>query len=229
MKYIIFLSFLLFIPVSSQAQIHLEPYGSLGGSYSSSSSSRPLFMSYALGGRIGYHFLSMAAGVDLFWTHYSTGASSTRSHHLEIHRGVTGDRGFSQAGKTVSLNYSQLSSPFQPFAIGAFVSVDLPFIFNVYGTLFYTFGDKNQVQHQGGGIKAGVSYLSSFYVQLNLELQYAYYRCTEQARCSANFSVISALLSLSIPIPSHIFGFGGVSSSSESTEEEVTGINEPHW
>ncbi|MDE0119197.1 MAG: hypothetical protein OXM55_04225 [Bdellovibrionales bacterium] len=227
MKYIIFLSSLLLLPISSQAQIHLEPYGSLGASYSSSSS-RPLFMSYVLGSRIGYHFLPLAAaGIDLFWTHYSTGSNSTRSHHLEIHRGLTGDRGFSQAGKTVSLNYSQLSTPFQPFAIGAFVSVELPFIFNAYGTLFYTFGDKNQVQHQGGGIKGGVSYLSAFYVQVNLELQYAYYRCVEQARCSANFSVISALLSLSVPIPSYIFGFG--SSSSEDREEEVTGVNEPHW
>ena len=227
MKYIILFSFLLFIPLSSEGNIHIEPYGSLGASYSSSSS-RPLFMSYALGGRIGYSFVPIVAGIDLFWSHHSIGGSSTRSHHLEIYRGLNKDRGFSQAGKTVSLHYSQLSSPFQPFSIGAFVSVDLPFIFNVYGTLFYTFGDKNQLQHQGVGIKGGMSYLSAFYVQLNLELQYAYYSCIEQARCSSDFNSISALLSLSVPLPSSIFGFGLSSFSSKSTEE-VTGVDEASW
>ena len=221
MKYIIFLSFLFLIPISSQAEIHFEPYGSVGGSYSSFSS-RPLFMTYALGGRIGYRFSSIAAGMDLFWTHHNTGSSSDTSHHLEINRGSSNDRGFSQAGKTVSLHYSELSAPFQPFAIGAFASMELPLIFNVYGTLFYAFGDKNKVQHQGFGIKGGVSYLSSFYLQFNLELQYAYYNCMEQARCSGgNFGMISALLSLSVPLSSNILDFG-VDSSYEGSEEGET-------
>lgn len=224
--YIILLSFLCFVPIS-KATVHIEPYGNIGGSYSSSLSSEPLFMNYALGARLGYQFLSISAGLDLFWTHYGVGSGSS-VQHLEVYHSSEPNKGFNQAVESVSFQYSEVRDPFQPFSLGAFVALDLPFLFNAYGSVFYTFGEKT-VSYQGYGVKAGLSYLSSFYVQLNLELQWAHYMCsTAEAQCSSsnNFSIISTALSLSVPISTDFFNFGREDSEdSESSEDDTDSSN----
>ncbi len=219
MKYcVILLSFLCIVPVS-KGKVHIEPYGNIGGSYSSSISSGPLFMNYALGARLGYQFLSVSTGLDLFWTHYGTGTSSN-VQHVEVHYSSEPNKGFNQASKSVSFHHSEVREPFQPFSLGAFVALDLPLLFNTYGTVFYTFGKKT-VSHQGYGIKAGLSYLSSFYVQLNLEFQWAHYTCMEEAQCSSSrsFNVISAALSLSVPFSTDFFNFGREEVPEDDTED----------
>ena len=221
MKYIILLGFLFFIP-ASQAEMHFEPYGNVGFGYSPALSSQPLFMTYALGGRVGYRFLSVNTGIDLFWTYYDTGSSS-RSPLLEVFHPSNSSKGFSQAGESVSFQYSEVQEAFQPFSIGVFTAVDLPFLLNAYGTLFYTFGRKKDVNHQGYGIKAGLSYFTSFHLQLNLEFQWAQYICMEKVSCSNNFDILSAMLSLSLPFSAEIFDFGNASEDSEETEEETEG------
>ncbi len=223
MKYIIFLSFLFFIPVS-QAEIQFEPYGNIGASYSSVSS-RPVFMTYVLGGRVGYSLASLSVGLDLFWTHHNIGGNSSSQHHLEVFHQSSTVKGFGQAADSVSFQYSEVSRPFEPFSMGVFGALELPFLFDVYGTFFYTFGEKKSVNHHGIGAKAGASYLIAFYVKLNVELQYAYYKCIELAKCSQNFGIFSAMFSLSLPLSSDIFDFGVGSSEdpgdSEGSAEEV--------
>ena len=226
-RIIISLVFLLLAPVS-YAGLHIEPYVSGGGSYSSTISSNPIiFMNFTGGARLGWRFLSLSAGVDLFWTHFNTGSSSSLQH-LEVYHSSEPTKGFSQAGNSVSLQYSESRDPFQPFSVGAFVAVDLPLLFNAYGSAFYSFGNKSNISHQGYGAKAGVSYLSSFFAQLNLELQWVNYMCQEQARCSGSgFDIMSVALSVSVPIPtgagdfaSGLFNFDDGSSDSEEVAEE---------
>ena len=217
--YIVLLSFLLFLPIS-RAKVHIEPYGSVGGSYSSSVSSSPLFLNYGLGARLGYNFSFLSAGLDLFWTHYNIGSSSS-VQHLEVYHSTEPTKGFNQAGESLALHYSEVREPFQPFSLGAFVVVDLPFLFNTYGTVFYTFGKKT-VNHQGYGVKAGLSYLSAYYVQVNLELQWANYTCSEpeSEQCSSGgFDILSVALSLSVPISTHFFDFGREDTEEDSEED----------
>ena len=220
MKYIIFLSFLFFIPVS-QAEIHIEPYVTGGVAYSSSisssnessfkSSSDSFFMTFGLGGRFGYSFSLVNVGLDLFWTHYNTGRSVRQ---VRVEPSDKKDEGS-------HVYFSELPGHFQPFSIGLFTSVDLPFLFNAYGTVFYSIPAENRnVNYQGYGVKGGLSYLSAFYVQLNLELQWGYYMCTESTDCSKGFNIISALLSVSVPLSTDIFNFGSDPDSEDSNTEE---------
>ena len=233
MKYIILLSFLFLIPVS-QAEVHIEPYGNIGASYSSASKSP--FLNYALGARLGYRFLSMGAGLDLFWTHYNTGNGVGEVY---IHHAREEEKGFGQSEKGVRIRPSNAVRSFQPFSIGAFVVVDLPFLFNTYGTIFYSFGERKFINHQGYGLKAGASYLSTFHVQLNLELQWSHYICMAQADClkskSSDFNILSAMLSLSVPLSTDIFDFdsfggsdsdGSDSDGSDSDDSDSSEENE---
>lgn len=232
MKHIIaLLSFLfLMLPWVSRAGIHLEPYADIGGSYASAFSSRPLFISYSLGGKIAYQFSVFKTGVDLFWTSHNTGGSSSSLQHVEVyHDSQAPVKGFGQAKKSVSLQYSAVSANFQPFSIGAFAEVELPFIFDAYGGLFYTFGDKGGLNHQGFGAKAGFSYFSAFYLKFNLELRYAYYNCMDQSACSSgNFGILSALFSLSFPFPPDLFDFSADSAGNQESAvtDTVTGSAE---
>lgn len=78
-KSVVFLSSLLFIIPISQAGIHVEPYGSIGGSYSGAAASKPaFFITYDLGGRLGYSFSGFGLGIDLFWTHHGLGGAKTQ-------------------------------------------------------------------------------------------------------------------------------------------------------
>lgn len=218
MKYIILLSFLCFIPVS-QAEIHIEPYVNAGGAYSSSIPSSPnsLFMVFSLGGRFGYNFTPISVGFDLFWTHY---APSSGIHHMRSGSSEASRPGF-DTGPGSTFEHSKTREVFQPFSLGVFTSVDLPFLFNAYGTIFYSIpAESINVNYQGYGARAGLSYLSAFYVQLNVELQWAYYTCTESVNCSDDFNIFSALLSVSVPFSTDIFDFGDSSDSENPDTEE---------
>ena len=174
-------------------------------------------MTFGLGSRFGYSFSPVSVGLDLFWTHYNTGSSG---NHETVVRSP-------DPKKSSSIQFSQLPGHFQPFSVGLFTSVDLPFLFNAYGTLFYSIPAENKnVNYQGYGVRGGLSYLSTFYVQLNLELQWAYYNCTESANCANNFNIISALLSISVPFSTDIFNFGntGDPDTAESEEDNSSDI-----
>ena len=215
MRYIILLSFLFLIPVS-KAEVHIEPYGNVGGSILSNS----VYFNYALGARLGYRVLSVATGVDLFWTHYGMGSGS--GVRVTDNPSTLPARGMDQVDRSLYIHYSQDPKPFQPFSIGAFAAMELPLLFNAYGTLFYSFGNRESVNHQGYGAKAGISWMSTFYVQLNAELQWARYVCNGQtdAECidHKNFNVLSAMVSVSVPLSIDIFDFGS-SEDSEDSEE----------
>ena len=215
MKYIIVLLVFLFFVSPSYAKLHIEPYGSVGGSYASSLSS-PLFMTYALGGRLGYRFPVVSTGVDLFWTHYDTGSSSGSHSLVDVYHQSGSVKGFSQAGESLSIHHSEVSEHFQPFSIGAFAVVELPLLFDAYGTLFYTFGEKSTLNHHGYGVKAGVSFLSTFHFQFNVELQWSHYICAEgKVNCSKNFDIFSAIFSLSLPLSSDMLGSWADSTDSD--------------
>lgn len=217
-KGIIFLSSLLFIVPISQAGIHVEPYGSVGGSYSGGAASKPaFFMNYDLGGRLGYNFsdFGFGVGIDLFWTQY--GLSSGKFYSTTVIVSPSPDKNI-KPNDTPKFHKREGDVDYQPFSIGVFGRMDLPFLVDAYSTVFYTFGEKRLVGYQGYGIKAGASYLSSFFVQFNLEFKWANYVCTE-AQCDDSFNIFSLLFSLSVPLPEDIFDFGGGSSSdSESLD-----------
>ena len=221
MKYIILLSFLFLIPVS-QAKVHVEPYGNIGGYYSGSKVfAKQLSLNYTLGARLGYQVLSIATGLDFFWTYYSTGYPPLITQNNSTSDPV---RGFDQVDRSVFIIHSQSPEPFQPFSIGAFAAVELPFLVNAYGTLFYSFGDKDSISYQGYGVKAGVSWLSTFYIQVNAELQWSQYICggETEAKCidRKSFDTLSAMLSISVPLSFDVFDFGNSTDSSDDLEEE---------
>ena len=217
-KGIIFLSSLLFIIPISQAGIHVEPYGSAGGSYSGGAASEPaFFMTYDLGGRLGYNFsdFGFGLGLDLFWTHYGLGDGAFSST-VFVHppkKNVKPD-------DSTGLYERERDVHYQPFSIGVFGKVDLPFLFNAYSTVFYTFGEKKLIGYQGYGVKVGASYLSDFFVQFNLELKWANYICTD-SQCDDSFNIFSLLVSLSVPLPEDIFDFGSGSSSDMESSDSL--------
>ena len=176
-------------------------------------------MTYDLGGRLGYNFsdFGLGLGIDLFWTHYGLAGSVTQPTVLVSPSKIRGP----DASPTI--HSREVDTNFQPFSIGIFGKVDLPFLFDAYSTVFYTFGEKKLIGYQGYGVKIGASYLSSFFVQFNLELKWANYICTE-SQCNSGFNIFSLLASLSVPLPEDIFDFGSSSSSdlesSDSSESE---------
>ena len=210
MKYFILLclSFFVFIPVS-QANIHLEPYGGVGISYSRASEGK-LFMSYMGGARLGYSFSLLSAGVDLSLHHHRMGESLATFSSVIVNQPAT-SVGFSQARDNVSIQYSSPgSSSFTPFSVGAFVGVDLPLLFDCYGSAFMSFGKKDNTAMIGYGLKAGVSYISLPFIQLNAELQWTYYGGGSDLRIKSNgFQLFSALLSVSVPLSFKANFFGG--------------------
>ena len=206
---------------SAKADIHIEPYASLGGSYSSSLSSQySFFLNYDLGGRVGYKLSPVTVGLDMFWTYYDT-ATGVGSNTLEITKSPEENVGFSQANS--SLNYSRISQPntsFKPLAIGGFVAFELPFLFDVYGGGFYSWGSKDSLSYSGFGLKVGASYLSAYFAQLNLELKWAHYLCGEGQNSScpeegANHNIFSVIVSVSVPLSMSMFG------PKDSDEEEA--------
>ena len=218
MRYIhYFFGFFCLIPFSSIADVHIEPYGGVGGAFSTSiDSPQSFFMKYTVGGRLGYKLSIVHAGLDIFWTHYDTGdhRDVTTVRPFPIER-----KGLEQATGSVDITPAKPRTSFQPLSIGAFTAIKLPLFFNVYGSIFYAFGSKDNIGHQGYGLKAGVSWLSASYFQLNLSAKWAYYTCQSKAKeCANSFSIGSALLSVSVPFSLDLFSSSN--SSSESVEEE---------
>ena len=221
MKYIIFFIMLFFTNIA-QAELHIEPYGNMGAVYAIGEEGNTLSLTYSAGGRIGYRLVAVVLGVDAFWTYYNTGSASSAVVSLNSE---TPEKGFSQAQSSSSLQFSSTDKNFSPLSVGAFVAMDLPFLFDAYGTIFYSFvmGQNAVPQPQNGyGAKLGISYLSAFYVKLNLEAQWAQYNCNTEGGCPGyHTSYISGMFSVSVPLSFDIFGGGGESSSeNDSTMEE---------
>ena len=216
-----FLSVFFFVPLFSIADVLVEPYGGVGGAFAPSANKKAgsFFMKYTAGGHLGYQISLIKVGLDLFWTHYDTG----RSQGVVTVRPSTQDtRGFTQATKSVGIKSTDEHTAFQPLSIGVWTAVDLPLFFDVYGSLFYAFGKKDSIHHQGYGLKAGVSWSIAPHLQLNLDAKWAYYKC-QPAKCVSQFSVLSALLSLSVPFSLDLFSS---TPSAEIAKEEDSNDDE---
>ena len=217
MKYFILLclSFFVFIPVS-QADIHLEPYG--GAGVSGSFPEKKLFMSYMGGVRLGYSFSLLSAGLDISLHHHRMGDSWATFPSVVVNQ-PRQSKGLSQARDNVSIHYSSSgSSSFNPFSVGAFVEVDLPLFFDCYGAAVLSFGKKNGTSMKGYGLKAGISFLSLPFVDLNAEAGWVYYQGGSQVR-SESLHLLSVMLSVSVPLSFEVDLFGGDSKKKRSDDD----------
>ena len=217
MKYFILLglSFFVFIPVS-QADIHLEPYG--GAGVSGSFPEKKLFMSYMGGVRLGYSFSLLSAGLDLSLHHHRM----DKVTKYEIgNKPNEQSKGLNQAMDNVFVQHSiSGSSSFNPFSVGAFVKVDLPLFFDFYGAAFISpFGSKKDGSAMTGyGVKAGISFLSLPFVDLNAEARWAYYQGGSQVR-KESLHLYSVMLSVSVPLSFEVDLFGGNNKKSKSDDD----------
>ena len=225
MKHIIIIA-ALSAPFFASAGIYMEPYLGGGLAYSrmrveNKSSRNLLFTGLVVGGRLGGEWMRFKAGVDVFYNRYHTNNSFSMPS-VVVHNPHT-SVGFSQAGDSVSIQYSSTESNFNPLSVGLFGILDIPIVMDVYGSAFYSFGTKESLAYHGPGVKAGISYLPAIFVQLNLEAQWTHYFC-RSAECltSKGFNLFSTMLLLSIPISSNVLSFawwGGDSSNMASSYE----------
>ncbi len=208
-------------PLDSRADIHIEPYGSIGGAYSSTirpSASSSFFMHYVLGGRLGYDLSLVKVGIDLFWTYYDTGSDDPP---VEVHHTSNKRKGFGQAGTSLDIRANRKHTAFTPLSVGVWTAVDLPFLVDAYGSLFYALGGKKDFfNHRGYGLKLGLSWLAVAYFQLNAEVQWAYYMCQKDPKCSSDFPALSALISVSVPLSFDPFSSKNARNP-EETEETI--------
>ena len=211
-----FFWFCCLIPLSAIANIHIEPYGGVGGAFSPSTTPA-VFMKYTAGGRFGYKISFARAGLDLFWTYYDTKSSTDVT---TVHPPNKDTKGFKQATPSLGIKVVPEPTSFQPLAIGAWTAVDLPLVFKAYGSLFYAFGKRDSIHHQGYGLKTGVSWLSAPFFQINLDIKWAYYFC-QQDQCDSNFSMFSTFLSLSVPFSLDLFSADTSSEKSATTEPSL--------
>ena len=211
-------------PFYTKANIHIEPYGSIGGAYSSSvrpSASSSFFMHYVLGGRLGYDLSLVKVGVDVFWTYYDIGSNDPP---VEVHHTPKNLKGFEQAGTSLGIEADRKHTAFTPLSIGVWTAVDLPFLISAYGSLFYALGGKKDfLNHRGYGLKVGASWLAVTYFQLNAEVKWAYYMCQKDPQCSPDFPVLSASISVSVPLSFNPFSSEDLQDSKEAEEDNTEG------
>ena len=200
------LIFLIIAPASN-ANVHLEPYAGIGAAYSSSNNSPPVSLIYNLGARAGYKIFNVTTGLDIFFNFYNSASSSS----FPVVRKPQTTTGFKQAGESLSIFYSETDEHILPFFIGAFGIFEVPLLFDVYGTAFYSFADS---KYHGPGLKAGITYISSFFFNLNLELQWTHYFCKEASCKTSRINTLALILSLSAPFSLNLF------NSSESQNQQ---------
>ena len=212
MKYIILIGACIYTSAFASAAVYIEPYLGGGASYSRIGttddlrSSPLLFTGWTLGGRLGVQWLNLKTGLDVFYNHYNMSNSFSMPSVIVHNPGTS--TGFSQAGDNVSIQYSRSRNNFNPISIGLFGIFDIPFITDIYGTAFYSFGDKSSIFYHGPGVKVGMSYLSAFFAQFNLELQWAHYFC-RKTEClqSKGFNLLSIVFLVSVPFSTKLLSF----------------------
>ncbi len=212
MKYITLIGICIYTSFFASAAVYIEPYLGGGLAYSRIGTTDDLrapsllFTSLTLGGRLGGQWLNLKTGLDVFFNHYNT-SSSFRMPSVVVNNPNT-SLGFSQASDSVSIQYSSQRNNFNPISIGLFGIFDIPLITDIYGTAFYSFGNRSSIFYHGPGIKAGMSYLSAFFAQLNVELQWTHYFC-KSTECfqTRGFNLWSAMLLVSIPFSTKLFSF----------------------
>ncbi len=235
MKFI-FLFMFAVIGSSAHGSIYMEPYLGGGLSYSRISaddnlSTPPQYFSRNLsfGWRAGYEFFNMRGGLDIFHNRHYT-SSGFNMFSVVVQKPQT-NKGFSQAGDSVSIQYSRITDNFNPTSIGLFGAIDLPFLFDFYGTFFYSFGKKGSLTHHGPGVKVGVSYLSLFFVQLNIELQFTHYSCPNTECLQSSFNMGSLLFLVSVPFSTNMFSWNSSGPASHDgdtiIEDDMTHSDTP--
>ena len=219
MYYLFLFSFLIITP-ASHANVHLEPYVGIGGANSSLDNSTPISLVYNVGARVGYKVLNITAGLDMFFNFYKS--PSSFAFPSVVVRNPRTTTGFTQAGESLAIFYSEKEEPIQPFSIGAFGIFQVPLVIDIYGTAFYSFtGSK----YHGPGLKAGASLPLSFFLNLNLELQWTYYLCKESNCKTPNINALALLLSLSAPFSLNLFD----RSTEQDQQRYPESIDQPQY
>ncbi len=218
----------VWLPCIAWGSFSIEPYGGGGVSYSHISTDNnnqsDISTSLSFGLRTGYKVLPLfTTGLDFFYNRHNTGSNSFRASSVVVNN-PSRSAGFLQARDTVSIQYSKLSDNFNPLSIGWFGAIDLPFILDTYGTVFYSFGEISAVSYSGPGIKLGLSWLSFFFAQFNVELQWTHYICGGTSCLQQNnFNMMSLMVLVSIPFSTKILSGGGVQRSSSSASSSWEG------
>ena len=180
------------------AGLHVEPYGGLGLAYTSFDQ-RSLSIPFMGGVRLGYKVLNVTAGLDAFATYYRP-AKNLIAPNVVVTRPST-TAGFNQASENTTIHFSRSSEVPIPVSLGVFGTVGVPLLFDVYGGLFYSTSLNRK--YSGPGAKAGITYLSAFFVNLNAELQWMLYSCKGDTCAKKASHVVAVVLSVSMP-----FSFG---------------------
>ena len=200
--YSMLLLFFVSMPYISKASVHLEPYAGIGLAHSSLTPSSQISTTYDFGARLGYKLLNLTTGVDMFFNFYRSSNSSFAFPSIVLNSPQT-TTGFKQAGESLSILYSETGDEsIQPFSIGVFGIFNIPLLFDAYGTAFYSFASS---KYHGPGLKAGISYISSFFLNINLELQWTHFFCRKADCRSSSINTLALLLSLSIPLSFDLF------------------------
>ncbi len=198
------------------AGFHVEPYAGLGGAYISFDRQADFAMPLMAGGRVGYKILNITAGGDVFITYFNPRGFSIPNVVVNKPSRASG---LSQAGENTSVLYSQSTVVPVPVSFGLFAAVGVPLLVDVYGGLFYSLTlDK---KYKGLGVKAGLTYLSAFFISCNMEFQWVRYSCSRE-NCPPAQS-LALMLSLSMPFSFNLFKFsskGDRSNAGFSGEEE---------
>lgn len=190
------------MPYTSKASVHLEPYAGIGLAHSSLKSSGPISVTYNFGGRLGYKVLNFTTGLDVFFNYYRSSNSSFSFPSVILNK-PSATTGFKQAGKSLSILYSESGEEsIQPVSIGVFGIFNIPLLLDAYGTAFYSFASS---KYHGPGLKAGISYISSFFLNINLELQWTHFFCRKTDCQSSSINTLALILSLSIPLSFNLF------------------------
>lgn len=183
------------------ASLQVEPYGGLGLAYTSFDQ-RSLSIPFMGGVRLGYKVLNVTAGLDAFATYYRPAKNLISPNVVVRNQALT--KGFSQASENTSIQFSRSSEVPVPVSLGLFGTVGVPLLFDVYGGLFYS--TSLNKRYSGPGVKAGITYLSAFFVNLNAELQWVFYSCKGDTCAKRKSNVMGVVLSVSMPFSFGLFG-----------------------
>ena len=213
-------------PMWAGAGVLIEPYFGGGAAYSRmtagdsvTTAPKHFTTTLALGGRLGYEVLKLKGGLDVFYNRFHTGSGFSMPSVVVNNPGVS--KGFRQAGDSVSIKYASTSENFNPLSVGLFGALDLPFILDIYSSLYYSFGKRNARSYSGPGVKVGVSWMSFFFVQFHLEMGWTHYFCKGSECLQTGFNMMSALLMVSFPFSMDLLGAGGAVSESSAPDENI--------
>lgn len=183
MKKFFFISLLVIFPVFSKAAIAVEPYAGLGISCTSQYgclSAQKTYLIPSIGTRVGYGFLKIAMlGLDVSYSRYDP-FSKIENNQFTLPR--RNEQGLNQLQATLSNTGEVFTSSLKTYNtwdVGPTIMVDLPFFFDGYTSLIYSYSSHSDLILSGAGFKIGAAYLSVPFVSVNIEFKLInYFSCT---------------------------------------------------